>query len=295
MHNVLVTGGAGFIGKHTVLELLEQGFSVTVLDIQERPSWMPSQVTYKSGSILDLELCEKACENIDQVVHLAAQSRSAPSIAEWKENLEVNISGTSNILRAAKAMGIKRFVFASSSTVYGDGPVPQQPSQKTEFLNFYAWSKYSAEQLCLQFDQHFDLPIVALRYFSVYGPGQPQTGEYSLVMGIFSNAHRQGESVKIFGDGLQRRDFVHVRDVAKANVAALKATCRKVVLNVGSGTNTSVIDLAQLFDLDFEFAPERPGDARETLADISETLGQLDWEPKTSVTSGVSDLKTRQD
>jgi UDP-glucose 4-epimerase len=293
MPKVLVTGGAGFIGKHTVLELLDQGFCVSVLDLQERPLWLPSQVTYKSGNILDLEVCEEVCENVDQVVHLAAQSRSAPSIGEWEENLQVNILGTSNMLRSAKAKGVQRFVFASSSTVYGDGPVPQGPSQMTEYLNFYAWSKYSAEQLCLQFDRHFDLPCVALRYFSVYGPDQPQTGEYSLVMGIFSNAHALRAPVQIFGDGLQKRDFVHVSDVAKANVAALNASCRGAVLNVGSGTNSSVLDLAQLFDLSFEFAPERPGDARETLADISDTLNHLDWEPKISVPSGVADLKSQ--
>ncbi len=290
MLRVLVTGGAGFIGRHTVLELLEQGFSVSVLDLQERPMWMPPEVDYKSGSILDLKVCQEVCENIDQIVHLAAQSRSAPSIDEWEENLQVNILGTSNMLRSAKTKGVKRFVFASSSTVYGDGPVPQRPSQMTEYLNFYAWSKYSAEQLCLQFDRHFDLPCVALRYFSVYGPGQPQTGEYSLVMGIFSNAQARGTAVQIFGDGLQRRDFVHVSDVAKANVAALKASCRGAVLNVGSGTNCSVLDLAQLFDLSFEFAPERNGDSRETLADVEDTLVHLDWAPSIDIEAGVSEL-----
>jgi nucleoside-diphosphate-sugar epimerase len=290
MSRVLVTGGAGFIGQHSVIELVNLGHHVSVLDIEERPPWLPPEVTYTRGNILDVELCEYACRSVDKILHLAAQSRSAPSVGEWEENLEVNILGTSNLLKAAKTASVKKIVFASSSTVYGDGAVPQSPSQAPEFLNFYAWSKYSAEQLCLQFDRHFDIPCIALRYFSVYGPGQPRVGEYALVMGIFSDAKQNGFRAKIYGDGLQRRDFIHVQDVAKANVAALESESRGLTLNVGSGTSTSVLDLAERFGLSFDFAPERVGDARETLADISQTIATLDWRPMVSVTEGVDAL-----
>jgi UDP-glucose 4-epimerase len=191
-------------------------------------------------------------------------------------------------------MGVAKFVFASSSTVYGDGVVPQAPSQAPNFLNFYAWSKYSSEQLCLQFDKHFGVPSTALRYFSVYGPGQPRSGEYALVMGIFSEAERNGQRVQIFGDGLQRRDFIHVRDVAKANVAALESDCRGLALNIGSGTNISVLELAERFGLSFDFAPERAGDARETLADISQTLATLKWRPKISIAEGLDELMRKK-
>jgi UDP-glucose 4-epimerase len=290
MSRVLVTGGSGFIGQHTVMRLIERGYRVSVLDIEEKPEWLPPEVTYTHGSILDAKLCDYACESVDKVLHLAAQSRSAPSVDEWEKNIEVNIVGTANMLRAAKKGGVKRFVFASSSTVYGDGEVPQKTSQAPGFLNFYAWSKYSGEQLCLQFDKHFEIPCIALRYFSVYGPGQPRSGEYALVMGIFSDAHHKDARVKIYGDGLQRRDFIHVKDVADANLAALESSRRGVALNIGSGVNTSVLELAESFGLSFQFAPERPGDARETLADISETLAAIDWHPKISVSNGVREL-----
>jgi len=290
MKKVLVTGGAGFIGKHSVIELLNLGYCVSVLDVEERPLWLPPEVSYTRGSIVDAETCEVACQSIDQILHLAAQSRSAPSVSEWEENLQVNILGTTNLLKAAKKIGVTKFVFASSSTVYGDGAVPQTPSQAPAFLNFYAWSKYSAEQLCLQFDRHFGVPTTALRYFSVYGPGQPRSGEYALVMGIFSEAKRSGERVQIYGDGLQSRDFIHVRDVAKANVAALESDCRALTLNVGSGTNTSILQLAESFGLSFDFAPERVGDARETLADISQTLATLDWQPTIKISEGLDEL-----
>lgn len=290
MKKVLVTGGAGFIGKHSVIELVNLGYHVSVLDLQEKPPWLPPEVSYIRGSILDAELCEHSCESIDQILHLAAQSRSAPSVGEWEENLQVNILGTTNLLKAAKKTGVTKFVFASSSTVYGNGVVPQATAQTPEFLNFYAWSKFSAEQLCLQFDRHFDVPSTALRYFSVYGPGQPRSGEYALVMGIFSEAEKNGHRVQIYGDGLQRRDFIHVRDVARANVAALESQYRGSALNIGSGTNTSVLELAERFGLSFDFAPERPGDARETLADISKTLANLHWIPKVSISEGLEEL-----
>src|ERR1700748_3475327 len=183
MKNVLVTGGAGFIGSHLCEGLLACGYRVRVLDnlIYGRREWVPAAAELLLGDIRNLEDCRRAAEGIDGVFHCAAMSRSAPS----QEVIEVctasNIVGTQNMLLAARDAGVKRFIYSGSSTYYGNRAPPPRESDPPDFLNIYGLTKRTGEQYCLLFDEGFGMPCVVLRYFNVYGPRQPETGAYALV------------------------------------------------------------------------------------------------------------------
>jgi UDP-glucose 4-epimerase len=223
-------------------------------------------------------------------LHLAAFSRSGPSIDNWSECLSTNINGTINVLEAASNQKVSKFVYAGSSTFYGNNLGTQRVDDKGDFLNFYGLSKYIGEELTNQFSKNFELNTTNLRYFNVYGNGQPTEGPYGLVMGIFSNAQKNGHDVEIHGSGEQRRDFIHVDDVARANLTALEFNKSGMTYNIGSGTNISIIELAQLFNLQTKFTQRRAGDAEITLADITATTKDLGWQPTVQIQEGLKTL-----
>ena len=286
---ILVTGGSGFIGTHTVRLLLSEGHFVRILDLN-RASFLHENLEYLEGDILSKSDCMKATADMDWVLHLAAYSRSGPSTAMWQECLSTNIVGTINILDASHQFGVKRFVYAGSSTYYGNLTGMQCVGDPPDFLNFYGISKYTGEEITNQFSKYFQLPTINLRYFNVYGPGQPVDGAYGLVMGIFAKACKDKLGVEIHGTGEQRRDFIHVVDVARANLAALQTHQSAKTYNIGSGNNISINDLAKYFNLKTIHVTSRIGDAAETLADIATTRLELDWEPTISLRSGIADL-----
>jgi nucleoside-diphosphate-sugar epimerase len=292
---VLVTGGAGFIGSHLSDLLCASGFDVRVLDNLSfgRREWVPDQAEFIHGDITDLSTCQRACRGVDGVFHAAAMSRAAPSLEAIDSCTRQNITGTQNMLLAARDAGVKRFVYSGSSTYYGNQPGPHREDMPPQFLNFYALSKYVGEEYCQLFDRAFNLPVVVLRYFNVYGPRQPQSGAYALVLGIFLNRWRNRKTLEIHGNGEQRRDFIHVRDVAACILAAYQSEIRQVALNVGSGSNISVKELADLISPDQVLVPRRAGDAEVTLADISRTCAMLNWRPQISFRAGLSELKDR--
>ena len=185
---------------------------------------------------------------------------------------------------------VSKFVYAGSSTFYGNNIGVQKVGDFGDFLNFYGLSKYVGEELTNQFSRNFNLNTTNLRYFNVYGEGQPVEGAYALVMGVFAKAARNGETVEIHGDGEQRRDFVHVRDVARANLAALDNDYSGGTYNIGSGTNISINELASLFNLQVKHTQRRVGDAEITLADITSTMRDLDWAPKIELLEGILKL-----
>jgi nucleoside-diphosphate-sugar epimerase len=287
---VLVTGGSGFIGSHTVKCLLSKGYKVRVLDLVP-PHSHHKNLEFYEGNILDLDSCLRSIQGITHVLHLAAYSRSGPSVDNWKICLETNITGTQNMLEACLSKQIDRFVYAGSSTFYGNRIGVQKVGDPGEFLNFYGLSKYFGEELVTQFAKQFGISSNILRYFNVYGSGQPTEGPYGLVMGIFAKAFRENRVVEIHGTGEQRRDFIHVEDVAEANVAALETRSDGNTLNIGSGSNVSINELAELFDLKFVRVPRRIGDAEITLADIGQSRSILNWEPKISLPVGIENLK----
>lgn len=290
---VLVTGGAGFIGSHLSERLIERGYRVRILDnlVYGRTQWVPAAAEFMQGDITDLDVCRRACTGVSGVFHAAAMSRAAPSLEAIDACTRQNIVGTQNILIAARDAGAKKLVYSGSSTYYGNQPGPHVEDLRPDFLNFYALSKYVGEEYCRLFDRALNFPTVILRYFNVYGPRQPQAGAYALVLGVFLRRWRDHQPLEIHGAGDQRRDFIHVRDVAECNIATYESPVRGVTLNVGSGTNISVKGLADLISPDQVYAPRRAGDAEVTLADISRTFATLGWQPRVPFIEGLAELK----
>ena len=289
---LLVTGGAGFIGSHLVEALLRRGKRVRVLDDLSlgRREWVAEAAEFLEGDIRDPQTCRRACSGCAGVFHMAAMSRSAASLDNIEICTTANVVGTQNVLIAAKEAGVGKVVYSGSSTYYGNRPAPHYEDLPGDFLNFYGLTKYAGEEYCLMFDRLYGLPCIVLRYFNVYGPRQPEEGVYALVLGIFLRRAAEGQPLVIHGTGAQRRDFVHVRDVAEANIAALESPARGVRLNVGSGTTVSVKEIADLISQRQEFAPRRLADAEVTLADLSRTRETLGWEPRISFREGLDEL-----
>lgn len=289
---VLVTGGAGFIGSHLCEGLLSRGYKVRVLDnlISGRREWLPKQVEFFHGDIADQKSSAKASVGVDGIFHCAAMSRSGPSQANIELCTLANVVGTQNMLLAAREAGVRRFIYSGSSTFYGNQPPPHREDGPSQFLNAYALTKYVGEEYCRLFAQAFGMACVILRYFSVYGPRQPESGSYALVLGIFLRQWAQQQPLEIHGDGEQRRDFVHVRDVVRANIAAYESDVRCDVFNVGSGTNLSVKELADMISPAQFHAPARADDSRATLADISKIHKRLGWKPQTAFGEGLEEL-----
>ncbi|HEY8255664.1 MAG TPA: NAD-dependent epimerase/dehydratase family protein [Rhizomicrobium sp.] len=292
MTKVLVTGGAGFIGSHLCEGLIARGLDVRVLDNLSygRRDWVPPAAEFLEGDIRDPDACRRAAAGVHGVFHMAAMSRSGPSQDQIELCTASNIVGTQNMLLAARDAGVKRFIYSGSSTYYGNRPPPHRENDPPDLLNIYGVTKRVGEQYTLLFDQDFDLPSLVLRYFNVYGPRQPETGAYALVLGIFLKRRAEGKVLEIHGDGRQRRDFVHVRDVVAANIAAYESAVRGAVFNVGSGTSLSVKELADLISPNQAHTEARKGDSLATLADISKIKTQLGWSPKIAFTDGLKEL-----
>jgi UDP-glucose 4-epimerase len=217
-------------------------------------------------------------------------SKVAPSIDKFEFCTEQNIVGTQNLLIAARDAKIRKLVYSGSSTYYGNGTPPQTENSLPNCLNPYAVSKYVGEQFCEIFTRLYRLPTVTLRYFNVYGPRQPAVGAYALVLGIFLDQRRRSEPLTIHGDGSQRRDFIHVSDVVEANLAAYASDVEGTVMNVGSGTNISIQEIANLISPHQVHLSRRTGDAEVTLADISRIKSLLGWQPKISFAEGLGGL-----
>jgi UDP-glucose 4-epimerase len=289
---MVVTGGAGFIGSHLSEKLIEMGCRVRVIDnlSQGKREWVPEEAEFFEGDILEKNLLRKVFIGASGVFHIAAMSKVAPSIDTPEFCTEQNVLGTQNVLMAAKNAEVKKLVYSSSSTYYGNRESPQYEDMLPNPLNPYALSKYVGEQYCELWTRLYGLPTISLRYFNVYGPRQPKEGAYALVLGIFLRQKKNGEPLTIHGDGFQKRDFVHVRDVVKANILAFKSDVSGIALNVGSGTNVSVKELADNISKNQIFEPRRKGDAEITLADISKIKKILGWKPKIKMKEGLEEL-----
>jgi len=290
--SVLVTGGAGFIGSCLTEMLTHRGVSVKVLDNLSlgRREWVPAAAEFIEGDIRDLDVCRRAVSGCTAVFHMAAMSRSAASLTNIEECTSSNVLGTQNVLGAAREAGVKKVIYSGSSTYYGNQPAPHHEKLAGDFLNFYGLTKYVGEEYCLMFDRLYGLPCVVLRYFNVYGPRQPEEGVYALVLGVFLRRAAEGKPLVIHGTGSQRRDFIHVRDIAAANIAAWESNVHGMRLNVGSGTNISVKELADMISDRQEMAPRRAADAEVTLADLSNTLAHLNWRPSVSFEEGLREM-----
>ena len=285
----LVTGGAGFIGSHIVGKLLHNNHQVVVIDNESSEAndafnWYEDDAENHVVDIRDFDACRPLFEGVEYVFHLAAHSRIQLAMQRPKDCLETNYFGTYNMLECARQAGVSRFVNSSTSSSYGllNEP-PLQEDMKTDCLNPYSASKVGAETLCQMYHRLHGLRTITLRYFNVYGPRQPLKGIYAPVIGLFEEQKKRGESLTIVGDGEQRRDFTHVSDVVNANICAMMTNYSGITVNIGSGKNYSVNEVAAFISDDTINIPERPGEARETLADNSRAQKLLSWTPQTTL------------
>ena len=292
---VLITGGAGFIGSHVAELFVESGYDVRVLDNLSlgRREWVPEPAEFLEGDVTDLETCRRAARGVQGVFHLAAMSKVVPSLGDCKKTfftLEQNVAGTLNVLIASKEHDVRKVVYSASSTFYGNQPLPYREDMLPDCFTPYALSKYEGELYCLLFDGTYGLPTVSLRYFQTYGPRQPTTGEYAVVAGVFLEQRKQGRPLTIFGDGTQRRDFVHVKDVAYSNLLAFRSPVRGMSINIGSGENHSIKELADLISKNQVHTPPREHDIKATLADLTLCRECFNWSPEISFHDGMAEL-----
>ena len=292
----LVTGGHGFIGSHIVERLLNDGCKVTVIDDHSAVS-NESFVEFPGASnyVLDIRDPATAClyENVDYVFHLAARARIQPTIEDPSDTFMNNTIGTQIVLEHSRRARVKRVIYSASSSVYGrKNWMPLREDQRTDCLNPYSLSKLQGEELCELYARLYGLPTVVLRYFNVYGPREPLKGEYAPVIGIFKKQRDAGKPLTVVGTGEKRRDFTYVLDVVEANVRA--ALCvlperegRFVRLNVGTGKNYSVLDVARMVGGQITHISDRPAEALETLADVYLLEHVLEWVPSRDLSSMI--------
>jgi nucleoside-diphosphate-sugar epimerase len=290
--NVLVTGGAGFVGKHVVRKLQLEGYNVTVIDLKPQPDDLQF-VTYIQGDIVDISSCLTACEDQDYVIHIAAKARIPESFTNPSAYFLNNVVGTQNLLAAAAAKKVKKVIYASSSSVYGNHPTPNKPYHKPNPLNYYAMTKLFGEHLCKQFRNLYGLEYTILRLFTVYGDGQPNDDSNGLMISKFARMAVEGTPLTVHGDGSARRDFIHVYDVANAFYVAMKSKVKNEVFNVGTGENISVNEVVDILksyvtDLNINQVSNPKGYATTTLADISKIRKLTGWKPTIMPADGIS-------
>lgn len=289
----VVTGGAGFIGSHVAAALVDAGFDVRVLDIRDPGSRKRRGVTYYRADITSYDEIAGALDGAAYVFHLAALPSVEYSIQNPLETFHANVTGTMHVLEAARAAGVKRVIFASSSSVYGDQDrYPLTEEMPAHPKSPYALHKYMGERACALSSELYGVQTVSLRYANVYGPGFDPSGPYALAFGKFLQLRRLGQPLTVTGTGENTRDYVHVKDVARANIAA--ATSQSVgkgeAINIGCGEETSVLQLAELIGGPIVHIEPRIEPAR-VVFDISRARDLLGWEPAIPIRQGIEELK----
>ena len=281
----LVTGGAGFIGSNLVDYLLEQGHNVVCIDNEsannEKFYWN-DKAWNVNADITDYRTMKNAFTNVDYVFHLAAESRLQSAIQNPIEAVNKNCVGTTVMLQCAREAGVKRFVYSSTSSGYGNNPYPNVETQPDDCLNPYSASKIAGEKFCKMYTDLYGLETVTLRYFNVFGERSPARGQYAPVIGIFQRQKDAGESLTIVGDGSQRRDFIHVKDVARANYLAATVPLKGhegEVFNVGSANPYSIQQIADSISDNQTYIPKRNGEMETTFADITKIGEVMGWKP----------------
>lgn len=296
---VLVTGGAGFIGSNLVDRLINLDWQVVVIDNEsaecnEKFYWNSKAENHKLD-ICDYDNTRPLYENVDYVFHLAAESRLQPAIKNPINAVTKNAVGTCTVLQCAREAGVKKVIYSSTSSAYGLNKFPNYETDPNDCLNPYSVSKVSGEELCTLYTKLYGLKTIIFRYFNVYGERSPTTGQYAPVIGIFLRQKKSGEPLTIVGDGLQRRDFVHVQDVANANVMAALSNLEDKyygqVYNIGNGENISILEIAQIISNNYIHIPPREGEARTTLACIDKAKQVFGWQPKFNVKQWIEEIK----
>jgi UDP-glucose 4-epimerase len=294
----VVTGGAGFIGSHMVDLLLERGYEVRVIDnlvggrldnlrhVQQHP-----RLRVEVADVRDLTPGSALFAGAHLVFHFAGIGDIVPSIERPVDYLSANVMGTIATLEAARAAGVRKFVYAASSSCYGiatELPTTERAPIRTEYP--YALSKWMGEEAVLHWGQVYKLPVVAIRIFNAYGPRSKTTGAYGAVFGVFLAQKLKGRPFTVVGDGTQTRDFVFVTDLARAFLAAGESARAQEIYNVGAGNPQSVNRLVELLGGEVVHVPKRPGEPDCTWADITKIRAELGWTPQVSFEDGVGEM-----
>lgn len=294
----LVTGGCGFIGSHLSEMLLADGHEVIIIDnlacgrlenlatFKDKPG-----LTHINADIRDQKSIAENFKGVDWVFHLAGLADIVPSIEQPDNYYDTNVTGTLNVLQSALAAGVKRVVYAASSSSYGipdEFPTPESSAIKPEYP--YALTKYMGEELVLHWARIYKLPAISLRLFNVYGPRSRTTGTYGAVFGVFLAQKLSGKPFTVVGDGQQTRDFTYVTDVAAAFIAAAKSNASGEAMNVGSGNHYSVNYLVSLLDGPVVYIDKRPGEPNCTFAETSKIRKTLNWKPVVPFEEGVKNM-----
>lgn len=301
MSTFLVTGGAGFIGSHIAEALVSKGHTVSVLDNlstgkRENLSAFENRVNFIEGDIRDTDVVAKAVRGVDYVIHQAALASVPRSIADPSTTNEVNTQGTLNLLEAAKNESVKRFVYASSSSVYGDSDVlPKVEEMRPQPKSPYAVSKLAGEFYCDVFNEVYSLSAVSLRYFNVFGPRQDPSSQYAAVVPIFVSSLLRGEPPTVFGDGGQSRDFTYIDNVVAANLMVCEAgPGNGTVYNVACGDRYTLNSLYERLEniVGTQIKPiydePRIGDVRHSQASIDAIRGSVGYEPTVGLDEGLA-------
>lgn len=291
MKNVVITGGAGFIGCHLVRELLEKKYKVIVIDNLSTGSELNihKKALFKKIDIRDFDALKQAMKGVDYVFHLAALPRIQRSIANPLETNEVNIQGTLNVLEAARVNKVKRVIFTSSSSVYGDKKsLPLTENMIPQPLSPYALQKYIGERYCQMYTELYGLETISLRLFSVYGPGQNGQDEFATAIGRFLYLKRLGKPLIIYGDGKKTRDFTYINDVVDALIKSIKVSLPKEkVINICAGKAYSINQIAKFIGGKVVYKEKRCGESQNIHGSPLLAKHILKWEPQISLEEGI--------
>jgi nucleoside-diphosphate-sugar epimerase len=296
----LVTGGAGFIGSNLVRAILARGRKVRVLDnyltgFRENLAEVMGDIEFLEGDIRDLEACRRACQGASVVFHQAAVPSVPRSMADPEMSLQVNLVGTHNMLMAARDAGVRRLMFAASSSAYGaNEELPKRETMPVIPISPYAAAKAAGELYATTFAKAYGLETVSLRYFNVFGPRQDPTNQYAGVIAAFAGRMIRGQSPIIYGDGKQSRDFTFVENVVHANLLAAEAPkLGGEVVNIGCGEAVDLNHMVGVFNdllgskLEARYEPTRAGDVKHSLADVSAARKLLGYQPQVRFAQGL--------
>jgi UDP-glucose 4-epimerase len=293
----VVTGGAGFVGSHTVDTLIEHGLSVRVID-NLTGGRQENLAQHRNDPNLSLEERDirgylpddRLFRGARYVFHFAGIGDIVPSIEQPLDYMSTNVQGTVHMLECARHAGVRKFVYAASSSCYGLAAVPTREDHPIDPRYPYALSKYQGEQAALHWHSVYGLPVNSIRIFNAYGTRSRTSGAYGAVFGVFLRQKLAGKPYTVVGDGTQRRDFLYVTDVAAAFLAAADTVHLGRVYNLGAGKPQSVNRLVELLGGQKTYIPKRPGEPDCTWADISRITSELDWQPRVSFEEGVAKI-----
>ncbi len=297
----IITGGAGFIGSNLTDHLVRIGHKVIILD--NFVSGKKNNLAHhkkKDVKIVKLDISKsknlyRYFKGVDYIFHLAGLAEIIPSIKNPKKYFDNNVIGSLNVVEAAKKAKIKKLIYAASSSCYGTPKsFPTSEKDKIDLKHPYAVTKFMGEELIMKYASIFNMPNISFRFFNVYGPRLNTSGQYSAVIGNFLSQTRKKKPLTIVGNGKQTRDFIHVDDLANAFIKVIKSKSVNKIYNLGSGKRTSINTIAKIFGGKKKFIPIRPGEPRNSLANISKIKKEINWKPKITIKEGIKRLLKNQ-